>query len=47
MAFLRLEHPQIEPANLRVPDLEDVPSGVSEASEAQRRSLEDAVPLGS
>jgi hypothetical protein len=47
MAFLRLEHPRIAPANLRVPGLESVPSGVSEITKAQHRLLDDALPLRS
>src|SRR5690349_17690959 len=36
MAFLRLEHATSVPANLWITCLESVPSGVSEATEAQR-----------
>jgi hypothetical protein len=47
MAFLRLEHPRIAPANLTVAGLEHIPTGLSEANEDQRRTLLEAFPVTS
>jgi len=46
MAFLRLGRPHIAPSNLTVPGLEGVPSGLTEASEDQHRSLNQALQVG-
>jgi hypothetical protein len=43
MAFLRLERPRIAPSNLTMRGLEDLPTGLSEASEEQRRTLGEAL----
>jgi hypothetical protein len=45
MAFLRLERPHIAPSKLTVSGLETVPSGLTEASEDQHRSLNQALPV--
>ena len=45
MAFLRLEETRIAPANIGLPGLGPVPTGVSEASETQRELLEAAFRL--
>ena len=46
MAFLRLERPHIAPSRLTVPGLEAVPTGMTEASVDQHRSLNEALPVG-
>jgi hypothetical protein len=45
MAFLRLERPRIAPASLSLSGLGRLPSGLSEATEAQHQLLESALPL--
>jgi hypothetical protein len=45
MAFLRVDETRIAPANIGLPGLGPVPTGVSEASEAQRDLLEAAFRL--
>jgi hypothetical protein len=45
VAFLRLERPHIAPSNLTVLGLEAVPSGLTEASEDQHRSLNQALQV--
>jgi hypothetical protein len=47
MAFLRLDRPRIAPSNLTVPGMEDAATGLSEASEEQRRALSQALPVAS
>ncbi len=45
MAFLRLEETRIAPANIGLPGLGTIPSGLSEASGEQRELLEAAFRL--
>jgi hypothetical protein len=47
MAFLRLDHPSIAPSNLAVAGFESVPTGLTEASEDQYRTLSEALQVRS